>query len=158
MNMKNKILIQFILLILSFNLANSQDNLENVKEAMKKTDIEFSDYSKLHGFKQAFFKYMTEDAVILKDNSYPVEGGNKIRELFADDGGYTLVWIPTFAAISSSADLGYTYGLYELTVIDDKGVITVNKGTYLTIWKLQPNGEWKFVFDTGHKGLEPPKK
>jgi len=30
---------------------------------------------------------------------------------------------------------------------------SVEKGTYITIWQKQANGNWKFVLDTGTQGL-----
>jgi hypothetical protein len=33
----------------------------------------------------------------------------------------------------------------------------VRKGTYVSIWKKDENGNWKWVLDTGNPGLEPKK-
>jgi ketosteroid isomerase-like protein len=152
------VLVLFTLIVL-VNPVFAQGNINLEKEAIKQADIDFSNYSKAHGFKDAFLKFMTDDVVLIKDNSYPIEGSQKIKELFTgDDGGYTLVWNPTFSSVSQNADFGYTYGLYEETYQDEKGNPVLKKGTYVTIWRKEKDGSWKFVFDTGHKGLEPQKK
>lgn len=154
----NFVLVLLAVFLLVRNVP-AQNNINTDKEAIKQADIDFSDYSKAHGFKDAFLKYAADDGVILMDNSYPVEGIEKIRELFkTDDGGYTLVWTPAFTEISKSGELGYTYGTYEESSADETGKTKKSKGTYVTIWKKDNYGNWKFVLDTGHKGLEPQKK
>lgn len=156
--MNSTIVIIAFFLIISYYQSEGQTLTGSAEEQIKQADIEFSDYSRLHGFKEAFLKFMASDAVILRDNSFPIEGEESVRKEFAgDDGGYTLTWYPAFASVSASLELGYTYGLYEMSIKDEKGETSVRKGTYVTIWRKQNDSLWKFVFDTGHKGLEPPK-
>ena len=62
-----------------------------------------------------------------------------------------LIWKPLNVFISESADLAYTYGTYTLTIKNDT---SETKGTYVSIWKKQENGTWKWVLDTGNEGLE----
>jgi ketosteroid isomerase-like protein len=64
------------------------------------------------------------------------------------DTAYTLSWQPMNAEISKSGDLGFTYGVYELSIKD-----SVYKGTYVSIWKKQNDGSWKFVLDSGNEGI-----
>lgn len=57
-------------------------------------------------------------------------------------------WQPLDAAISSSGDLGYTIGAYEIVRSgENAGVVTTGK--YVTIWKKQADGSWKVIFDSG---------
>ncbi len=52
-----------------------------------------------------------------------------------------LEWWPNFAGISRSGDLGFTTG----------GVAVNGRrtGHYFTVWKRQPDGAWKWVYDGG---------
>ena len=119
------------------------------KQEMINTDIAFSDYSNKHGMKKAFIEYIDDDGVLLRPDHLPIVGADAIDFLTQqNDSSYTLTWEPSFAAISSSADLGYTYGIYKLEMKD-----TVSRGTYVSIWKKQPDGKWKFVLDTGNEGI-----
>jgi hypothetical protein len=43
--------------------------------------------------------------------------------------------------------LGYTYGNYQL-----KMDTLIEKGTYVSIWKKDENGHWKYVLDSGNQG------
>jgi ketosteroid isomerase-like protein len=58
-------------------------------------------------------------------------------------------WQLLRAAISSGEDLGYTIGSYEITQSDEQGKRVASTGKYVTIWRKQPDGSWKVVFDSG---------
>ena len=57
-----------------------------------------------------------------------------------------MTWIPKGADMSVAHDLGYTYGVYTVKTKD-----TTMQGTYLSIWRKQKDGKWKFVLDTGNQ-------
>jgi ketosteroid isomerase-like protein len=147
--------IIFIIIMTSFsNLAYSQSDIEKEKEALKQVDIEFSNLSLEKGMNFAFLNYAADGGVLLRPKSYPIEGIEKIKESLGDsDTSFTLTWSPLFADISESLELGYTYGIYELTIKSSEANPQVHKGTYLTIWKKDKDGKWKFVLDTGNAGL-----
>jgi ketosteroid isomerase-like protein len=71
------------------------------------------------------------------------------------DTSFILSWEPLFADISKSNDLGYTYGVYKVQMDSPEGSTVDKEGTYVTIWKKDKNGDWKFVLDTGNQGLGP---
>ncbi len=148
-----------IFLIILMTYTYSQSDMEKEISAIKQTDIDFSNYSKENGMEAAFMKYIADDGVLLRPYSRPVEGRENVKQLFKDrDANFTLTWNPTFGAVSSSDDLGYSYGIYELSGKDEKGESYTRYGTYITIWRKDKDGNWKFVLDTGNPGLEPPKK
>lgn len=61
--------------------------------------------------------------------------------------GLELVWGPNGAVVSEGADLGYSYGWYKLTTIDDKGAPTESTGKYVTIMRKQADGKWRPLLD-----------
>jgi ketosteroid isomerase-like protein len=122
------------------------------KIALIKTDKSFSDMSVEEGMKAAFIEYIDSNGVLLKPNHLPIVGANAIDFLIAqEDTGFTLNWQPQNAFVSESGDLGYTYGVYAL---HPKNMDTVLYGTYVSIWKKQADGSWKFVLDTGNQGID----
>jgi len=82
----------------------------------------------------------------------PSQGKEALRKRFAgkSDSSFVLSWDPLFEKISESGELGYTYGIHTTLV---KATGQISKGTYITIWQMQPDGNWKFVLDTGTEGL-----
>ena len=115
-------------------------------------DRDFSVRSTEVGMKQAFLDFAGDTAVLLQKNSLPVVGRSAILKSFGEfeDTGFVLTWEPLSGDISCSGDLGYTYGLYTLVRKSDGNS---SRGKYVTIWKKQEDGSWKFVLDAGNEGL-----
>ena len=147
-------LLYFILtLILIFSNCSNQKNLEAEKVAMMNTDREFSKMSGEKGSLEAFHFYLADDGKAL-----PQKGELRSKQDFKElveltknqESNSTLKWEPIFADIASSGDFGYTYGKYESTTIDSTGNQQMTYGYYVSIWKKQKNGVWRFVFDAGN--------
>ena len=134
--------------------AFSQKNLEKEKEKLMFTDIEFSNYSNQTTAYDAFIAYAHDKAVLLRANSLPIEGKNEMMKyLNARDTSYKLTWKPLFSDVADSFDLGYTYGIYEVKSYDKDGNSVTKQGTYVSIWRKNKEGFWKFVLDTGNPGI-----
>ncbi len=133
----------------------SRINPEEDKARILEADREFSRYSVQHGTSNAFYRFMDEEGVVLPKSGYPLIGreayGKQISSPTEAGSNSTLKWEPDLVKISHSGDLGYTFGRYELTAVDELGKETKTYGHYITIWKKQPDGSWKFVFDTGNE-------
>ena len=123
-------------------------------------DREFSMASKSFGVNKAFLSYVADDGVLLRTNNPPIVGKKTMQEKFFSrpDSGYTLTWEPLYADIAQSGELGYTFGIYEFKTVDKDGKQILENGTYVSIWKKDAAGSWKFVLDTGNEGLEPKSK
>lgn len=119
---------------------------------LMQTDRDFSQMSVKEGMIKAFLYYIDNEGVILRDNSFPEKGKETLAKRFSgkSDTAFILSWEPLYEKISDSGDLGYTYGIHTNT---DKATGNITKGTYITIWKKQADGGWKFVLDTGTEGL-----
>lgn len=123
-------------------------------EQMLQTDREFSDMSRQVGMKKAFLQYIDNEGVLLRPEHLPIVGADAIDFLSqVNDTAYTLSWKPAKGEVSTSGDLGFTYGVYELKTTD-----TTFKGTYVSIWKKQGDGDWKFVLDSGNEGISPAQQ
>ncbi len=86
--------------------------------------------SEKEGMFVAFLAYIADDGVILRDNSYPEQGKEKLQSRFAgrSDTSFVLTWEPLFEKIAESGEIGYTYGTHTNL---DKATGTVTKGTYV---------------------------
>ena len=113
-------------------------------------DLAFSDYSLQHGIQKAFIEFAHDSVVKLKPNSMPIVGKQNLIADYAgkSDSGLVLTWKPENATISKSGELGFTYGIWTLIAKGDTA-----QGTYLTVWKKNSSGQWKFAADTGNDGL-----
>lgn len=145
----------FLLIVTAITMGCSQTiDIETEKGALLKTDRDFSAFSADSGAAAAFMNFMADSATILRDNAHPFTGRESIGQLFSTwPATATLTWEPVFAEVSQSADLGYTIGRYLYTNVDTAGTEVSGEGYYITIWKKQTDGTWRFVFDTGTDGL-----
>jgi ketosteroid isomerase-like protein len=146
-----------VILFISACTRKEKINIKKEKEIILQTDIDFSNMSKVKGMRLAFFEYMDTNAVLLRPGHFPLEGKDARRFIGdTDDSGFILTWSPQFVEISSSGDLGYTYGTW--TSLPKKWLSdSVSRGTYVTIWKRQKLGGWKFILDTGNPGVAKRK-
>jgi ketosteroid isomerase-like protein len=90
------------------------------------------------GIKASFLKWMADEAIVLNP------GPTSAKALYGsrpDGKGPLLEWWPAWAGIARSGDLGFTTGPY--TVNGKPGAF------YFTVWKKQPDGQWKWIFDGG---------
>jgi len=125
------------------------------KQRMMDADRAFSKLSLEKGMKNAFLEYIDSNGALLRPNQFPIVGADAIDFLIQqNDSSYTLQWEPKKGEIAQSGDLGYTYGLYKL---QPGGKDSAIYGTYVSIWKKQADGTWKFVLDSGNEGLGEPQ-
>lgn len=122
-------------------------------ETLKQLEGEFMKAAAERGSK-GYLSYYAEDAVEMPNGGPIISGKVNIAPgmSFLDDPNNRLTWKPIGGDISSSGDLGYTYGTFEF---HSKG--KVDYGKYTSIWKLQKNGSWKVVLDMGNASPEPKK-
>ena len=59
----------------------------------------------------------------------------------------SLVWSPLKVDVSDDGTLGYTWGRFEYSSKGKDGKVQSSTGIYLTIWRRQADGSWKFVYD-----------
>lgn len=150
-------MIKYLILFLSLYCMNILAQGSNA-DALKTVDIEFSDLSRQKGIKEAFLAYTAENGVLLRPFMMPVVGYDDVKKFMEEgDSNFQLTWEPLYADVSASGEMGYTYGLYTGIYKDEKGVEQTTRGTYVSIWKKDKDGNWKFVLDTGNPGLEPRK-
>jgi ketosteroid isomerase-like protein len=90
------------------------------------------------GIKQSFLKWMADDALVFNPD---LARARPLYESRPDRKGPLLEWWPVWAGIARSGDLGFTTGPY--TVNGKPGAF------YFTVWKKQPDGTWKWIFDGG---------
>jgi len=116
-------------------------------------DCEFASMALDSGLAAAFVHYAADSAIILRNGRMPIVGKEAIGNSFGNGNTGLLQWEPQSADISG--DLGYTFGGYQYnprdTVIDGhrQGAGLTSRGFYVSIWKKQSDGNWRYVLDTG---------
>ena len=103
----------------------------------------------------AFAEWFAGDAVSLGNGAAPNIGKVAIAKSATwSPKDYQLTWTPTDAMMGPSGDMGYTWGHYEGHSMDANGHPITTTGRYITMWRKEPDGNWKVVLDAGSN--EPP--
>ncbi|HLA12071.1 MAG TPA: nuclear transport factor 2 family protein, partial [Pyrinomonadaceae bacterium] len=134
--------------LMIFSIVYAQSSGPTPLESMVETEKSFAKASFDHGTRESFLSFIAEDGVLFRPTA--VKGK---QWLLANPGPSgpkrsLLAWRPVFADISVAGDLGYTTGPWEFkTDINDEKPVAF--GQFITVWRKQPNGAWKFVIDLG---------
>ncbi|MGB8507334.1 MAG: DUF4440 domain-containing protein [Pyrinomonadaceae bacterium] len=116
-------------------------NLRAVVEAERA----FSRTAGERGIKDAFIAFAAPDGVVFR------RAAVNARETWLATNpapAGLLSWQPIYADVSRAGDLGYTTGPFEFRAhATDKDA--QGNGHYVTLWRKQPDGSWKFEVDMG---------
>jgi ketosteroid isomerase-like protein len=118
---------------------------------VRTADLDFSARSQKSGAEQAFREFAAPDGAQIGTARSEITCG---RELVAQGvaplGPGALIWAPRVADAAPSGDLAFTSG---------DAIIHIGKDTsysnYLTVWKRQADGKWRFVADGGNSAPPP---
>ncbi len=106
--------------------------------------------------------YWAEEAKNYFPGAPVAQGRESILELVGRNRsipGFALTWQATDAVLSSSADLGYTTGPFQLSTRSPDGADQVRTGHYVAIWRKAPDGNWVCVVEStifGPQNIGPP--
>lgn len=146
MSLKRKLLFFSILPLFG---CNKDIEKESVKKEILAMERSFESMTREKGIAEAFYFFADDNAIIKRQNDTLITGKNQIGEYYRK-GNYenvSLTWTPDFIDVSDDGTLGYTYGKYRWVEKDNEGDSIVSTGIFHTIWKRQPNGIWKYVWD-----------
>jgi ketosteroid isomerase-like protein len=139
------VVCQFIMIACN----SKKTNEENYLQEIEKTEKDFNASIAALGVAEAFALYADSNAVILRGNDSLIKGRSAIRNYYSRPvfNGASVKWAPDFSEVSANGDMAYSYGKYVWLLKDSTGKESVYKGLYHTIWKKQPDGSWKYVWD-----------
>jgi ketosteroid isomerase-like protein len=130
-----------------------QTAIDEIREA----DQNFSILSEKQGMAKAFTTYAADEVIRLNDGAAPTIGFDSLRAQMSrlPANGPVLTWQVLKADAAQSGELGYTFGQWMLSGKDEAGKKMAKYGVYMTVWKRQRNGQWRFVLDAGNTTPEP---
>lgn len=122
--------------------------MEKYKTEIIETEKAFAKLAKEEGLKIAFLAYASDEAVLSRGGKL-IKGKKEIAEYFDKQASKNvrLEWTPDFVSVAASGDLGYTYGKFRFEGTDETGQATRLDGFFHTVWKREPTGEWRYVWD-----------
>ena len=98
------------------------------------------------GWVESSEKWSAHDAIVFQD------APTSAKEIYstmdpANRGDTSLRWGPEFAGASAAGDFGFTTGPFN----GDGAAF----GYYLTVWRKEPNGDWRWIYEGGVDTRDP---
>ena len=108
---------------------------------------EFAAHAAEHGWVEAFRLYSAPDGQMAGPGGIATVAASLEG---APAGDRSLAWWPLYAGIARSGDLGFTTGTFSIDAA------RTPRGQYFTVWKREPDGRWRWIFDGGPGSVLDP--
>lgn len=120
-------------------------------DELRVADEDFSRAATSLGPGAAFGRFAAQDAQMFSPTGEFITGPTAITGSFGPaTEGTSLVWHPVEGEASKAGDLGFTVGNAVFTGVREDAAPVVRYSKYLTVWKRQRDGTWRFVVDGGN--------
>jgi ketosteroid isomerase-like protein len=123
-------------------------------QSMVDAERAFARMSEEQGIRPSFMAFIAEDGILFRPTAVKGKQWMMAHPLPASDKRPLLSWQPTFADMSRAGDMGYTTGPWEYKD-DINDAKPVAFGNFLTVWRKQSDGSWKFAIDLGISNPQP---
>src|SRR6266480_2673497 len=150
-------LIDLSVLILPLVLAGcSQRCFDPATEQAKllRRDAEWADLAWAGKDVDKIVSYWSDDAVLIFPGQPVLEGKAAIRAYVAESlntPGFRIHWVSEKPVFSPDGKLAYMHGNDELTVPGQNGAPVTLHLRGISIWRLDPDGQWRCVIDISNE-------
>ncbi len=100
--------------------------------------------------------FYDNQGAMLVPNAPILTGKSRITRFIAKSFGmqnYKIWWRCDKAEVARSGELGYTSGVYRMSLRGASGKSFRDRGKYLMVWRKQEDGAWKVLFDMSNSDL-----
>jgi ketosteroid isomerase-like protein len=129
-------------------------SLDALRASLTQAEIDFAAARGVDAWVDAF----GEEGMSIDAAGHVTHGKAAMRAMMAPVlAKVRLTWRPATTEVAPSGEMGFTFGPYEVIERDPQGHDkVVSKGTYMTVWRRQPDGTWKVAADLGSKDTSAP--
>ena len=140
--------LRFVILLAMCLLLQVYAQGQSALQEMVNTEQSFSKMAEEQNARDAFLAFIADDGLLFRPGA--VNGKKWMQEhpVPPSDKNPLLAWQPAFAGMSASGDMGFTTGPWEFKA-DRSDEKPSGYGHFVTVWKKQADGTWKFVVDLG---------
>ncbi len=150
-------LLLLLTLLAGLAHATAPDKAQLKREVAAMED-QFCALTKEKGLLAAFQHFAAPDVAFIDTDPRQWRGPAAVlQRIGPDQPGVSLTWSASYTDVSDDGTLGYNYGRYEHKSMGKDGKEVVRTGWFLTIWKRQPDGTWRYVMDNGAPDRPAPK-
>jgi ketosteroid isomerase-like protein len=125
-------------------------DLATEKENLLRRDAEWSKVASEGSDVERILSYWTDDAVVLPPRLPGIIGKAALRQYVENSlqiPGFKISWTSTDATVSADGELAYVFSRNAVTFNGADGKPITTKGRAVTIWRREPDHEWRCVVD-----------
>jgi ketosteroid isomerase-like protein len=132
----------------AFVVIAQKPTTESALHSMVATERAFSQAAADKGTRESFLMFIADDGILFRPSAVLGKKWMQEHPVPPSDKRPLLAWQPIFADVAAAGDMGYTFGPWEFKqdVNDPKPVAF---GHFVTMWKRQADGTWRFAIDLG---------
>lgn len=120
-------------------------------EAVVATERAFAKLGEEKGIKESFLANIADDGLLFRPG--PVRGKDVLSA--RPNPPVKLLWRPSHADVSAAGDLGWTMGPWQLYPPNAPADAPPATGYFVTVWKKQADGHYRFLLDHGTANPHP---
>ena len=152
----NRFLSSLVVGLALTGIVHAETSKDKLKAEVAALEDAFCAMAKEKVLNAAFSAFAAPDVAFIDTDPRQWRGPAAVQQrMGADRPGVSLTWSAYFTDVSDDGTLGYNYGRYESRGPGPDGKHG-RGGWFLSIWKRQPDGAWKYVMDTGVPDRPPP--
>jgi ketosteroid isomerase-like protein len=126
-------------------------------QKLLRRDAEWSEVASAGKDVERIASYWSDDAIIIPQGQPIVEGKAAIRAFVKSSlqiPGFSIRWVSEKVSFSPDGKVAYMHGRNTITVPGANGALVTLVGRGVTIWRLEPDGQWRCVVDIWN---DPPR-
>lgn len=158
--MKNSRLVLLVAVGLLAGCSRSTFDVAADRVSLLKRDAEWADAASNGKDVEKIISYWTDDALVVPPGQPVVEGKAAIRAFVADSlkiPGFKIHWVSKEVSFSPDGQLAYMRGTNETTVPGPDGKLMTIPGRSVTVWRREPDGQWRCAVDIWNAPPPPGK-
>ena len=125
-------------------------DLERERVRLARRDAEWSAVASKGRDVDSIVSYWTDDAVVMPPGLPTVTGKDALRAYVTESlkiPGFRISWKSSPPVLSEDGKVAYMTGENTVTMRGPDGATMVLPGRALTVWRKEPDGEWRCAVD-----------
>lgn len=142
-------------LLLSSGCSHSRFDPAAEGQKLLQRDAEWSQTASDGKDIERILSYWSDDAQVFEPGQPVYQGKAAIRKFVSDSlhtPGFKIHWVSRDPVFSPDGKMAYMPGVDEMTMPDAKGELVTVHMRGISIWRRDPDGEWRCVIDIANAG------
>jgi ketosteroid isomerase-like protein len=151
-----RLLFPMVALVVAGACARPSFDVAAERQKLLRRDAEWADIAAAGKDVEKIVSYWSDDAQVIEPGQPVYEGKAAIRAYVTASlqiPGFKIHWVSEKPVFSPDGNMAYMPGVDEMTVPGPNGALMTVHTRGISIWRRDPDGEWRCVADIAN---EPP--